>query len=212
MIFGNHDTKTDFGLTLTFQKIETPALKTYDVDLPAGDGKIDLSEFFGGVKLKNRKLEFEFTHEGADSPTLIQTISNALHGLKLAITTDDDPDWYYIGRVSVSEGARISKTVGKILMTCDCDPYKYKLYPTIIPGTIGVTGTLTRQCPNSRKKVIPEITVSGAVYVTFGTGTYALVAGTHKITNIVFAEGFNPLTVAGAEGVTVAVEYQEGAI
>lgn len=211
MIFGQYNTETDFDLILTSQKINTPALKTYNVDLPAGDGSIDLSEFFGGIKLHNRILEFEFAYKSADIPATVQAITNALHGSKLSIVTDDDTDWYYVGRITVTDGARISKTVGKVIITCDCEPFKYNLTQTVVSGVIA-SGSLTLNCVNSRKSVIPTITTSGVTNITFGSYTASLPAGTHTITSIIFDQGVNTLTITGADGIAVNVKYQEGAI
>jgi hypothetical protein len=74
------------------------------------------------------------------------------------------------------------------------------------------TGSISMVCRNLRKPVIPTIITSGAITVVFGTSSYSLLAGTHIMTDIVFAEGENILTITGTNGTTVEVQYREGAL
>lgn len=89
---------------------------------------LDLTEFFGGVRYNNRTLTFEFSTIVPQSQfmTLFSQVQNALHGQKMHITLDDEPEWYYIGRLSVSEW-KADKRVGKLTVTADCEPFKYRL-------------------------------------------------------------------------------------
>ena len=73
--------------------------------MPGSDGALDLTEFFGEVKYQNRPLSFKFTTLVPQSQfmTLFAMIQNALHGQKVNIALDDDPEWYYTGRASGNE-------------------------------------------------------------------------------------------------------------
>ena len=58
-------------------------------------------------------------------PALSSQVQNALHGQKVRITDDDEPDCYYIGRLAVSEW-KAERTIGKLTMDCNCEPFKYR--------------------------------------------------------------------------------------
>lgn len=52
--FGDFHSYRDFSLILSQKTIGTPSPKTEAIDIPGGDGVLDLTEFFGEVKYNNR--------------------------------------------------------------------------------------------------------------------------------------------------------------
>ena len=126
--FGNLHSYRDLHLILAEKIIGTPSPKTELIDIPGSDGVLDFTEFFDGIKYNNRKLSFEFSTLVPQSEfmTLFSTVQNALHGQKMMIYLDDDPEWYYIGRINVSEW-KSDKLHGKLTVDCDCEPYKYRM-------------------------------------------------------------------------------------
>lgn len=126
--FGNYHSFRDFHLILSTKTIGTPSPKTELIDIPGGDGVLDLTDFFGETKYKNRVLSFEFSTmvPPPDFMSLFAMVQNALHGRKMMISIDDDPDWYYIGRISVSEW-KADRNIGKLTIDCDCEPYRNRL-------------------------------------------------------------------------------------
>lgn len=135
--FGNYHSYRDFGLILSSKVIGAPSPKTEQIDIPGGDGVLDLTEFFGEVKYNNRTLTFEFSTIVPQSEfmPLFSRVQNALHGQKMKITLDDEPEWFYIGRLSVSEW-KAEKRIGKLTVECDCEPFKYR----ISSFTVNLTG------------------------------------------------------------------------
>ena len=133
IMFGSYHSYRDFQLILGSKTIGTPSPKTETIDIPGGDGVLDLTDFFGETKYGNRKLSFEFSSMVIPSEfmSLFSRVQNALHGKKMTITLDDDSDWYYIGRISVSEW-KADRNIGKLTIDCDCEPYKYKMQETVI--------------------------------------------------------------------------------
>ena len=125
--FGNYHSWNDFSLILSQKTIGTPSPKVETVDIPGGDGVLDLTEFFGEVKYSNRPLSFEFStmvpHE--EFMDLFSRVQNALHGKKMQIVLDDDAEWAYTGRITVSEW-KAERNIGKLTIDCDCEPYKTK--------------------------------------------------------------------------------------
>ncbi len=59
--FGNYHSYDDFKLILSQKTIGTPSPKTETIDIPGGDGVLDLTDFFGEVNYNNRILTFEFS-------------------------------------------------------------------------------------------------------------------------------------------------------
>ena len=125
----------DLSLILMSQKVGLPPIKTCTVDLPAGDGELDLTDYFGGPQYGNRTLEFTFACVD-DIWSISKAAQQVLHGKNFNITLDDDPGFYYKGRVSIDDWD-ISRVAGTMQMTCSCGPYKYKQDKTTISGTIG---------------------------------------------------------------------------
>ena len=124
--FGDYRSHDDLMLLLTSKKIGTPAPKTELIDIPGGDGVLDLTEFFDGTKYKNRQLSFEFATIVHRSLFMQQftMVQNLLHGKKMRIQPSDD-DWYYTGRVSVNDWTA-DRSIGRFSVDCDCEPYKHR--------------------------------------------------------------------------------------
>lgn len=126
--FGPYHSYNDFGLILGSKKVAAPKVKTVKIEIEGADSALDLTEYFGEPKYSNRELSFDFSTTVPQSQfmSLFSTIQNALHGQKMNIILDDDPEWYYTGRISVSEW-KADKRIGKLSIDCDCEPFKHKL-------------------------------------------------------------------------------------
>lgn len=132
--FGNYHSYRDLGLILQPGKeIGSPEVKKKLLDIEGADSSLDYTDFFGGPKYNNltHKFPFAMMVPHAEFPLYFSRIKNALHGQKVRIILDDDPAFYYVGRVYVQPGT-IDKGIGKITIECDCEPYKYKKNETTI--------------------------------------------------------------------------------
>lgn len=210
IMFGNYHSWNDFQLILASKTIGTPSPKTETIDIPGGDGVLDLTEFFGQTKYGNRNLSFEFSSVviPSDFMSLFSMVQNALHGKKLPVILDDDPGWYYTGRISVSEW-KVDRNIGKLTIDCDCEPYKYQISTTVI--TKAISGSLTFELPNSKKRVVPDVKVTSAsgLTITFGSGkVWTLASGSYLLPELELVEGNNPVTVAGTGNITFT--YRQG--
>ena len=204
IMFGHYHSWDDFQLILASKTIGTPSPKTETIDIPGGDGVLDLTDFFGEAKYSNRNLSFEFSTmvTPSDFMSLFSTVQNALHGKKLSITLDEDPEWNYIGRISVSEW-KADRNIGKLTIDCDCEPYKYKVSSTVITKTISGTSTIT--LPNSRKRVVPwvNVTSSSGLSVNYGSGNlWNLASGSYLLPELELVEGNNNIIVTGTGTIT----------
>lgn len=206
---------TTFGIKLKSQDIGLPAVKKVYVPIPGGDGSIDLTESLTNeINYSDRDglFSFDVMVTPSERATLMESFGSYVHGRKRKIILPDDPNYYYYGRLEIAGFATQSGPYAQLDLKTICEPYKYKLNPTTVSDIIGVTGTMDLSCVNTRKRVIPTITTDGAIDITFDGNTYSVGSGEHTITNIVFVEGTNTLTIDGLEGTNVSVVYQEGAI
>ena len=189
----------DFGVILTEQNIGLPSPKTYTVNIEGMDGALDLSECFGEMKYENRTIKFTFesVEKISDWQAKMIKISSFLHGQKMKITTWSDPNFYYIGRCHIDEYNSNSK-LGKIVISCDCEPFKYKQNITTFNLVEGLNTV-----DNSRMTVYADLI--NEAEITINSKTYN--AGTHLRT-IKLTSGTNNLNSSGS----ATLIFQEGEI
>lgn len=127
VIFDDKHTYRDWGLMLKSKpNISPPKPKLMLIPVPGSDFIIDLTESLTGkVHYEPRKISLEFITlaERERWPSLYSEILNYIHGRRLRIIMDDDPNFYYTGRVSVDELVTDKKTA-VLKMTAEVEPYK----------------------------------------------------------------------------------------
>lgn len=194
--FGNVHSYDDLHLILAEKQIGTPNVKTVLLDLPGGHGKIDQTEAFGEVKYDNRELSFDFSTVIPQSEfmELFSQVQNALHGQKVNIILDDDPEWYYTGRVEVFEW-KTNKRIGQLTIDCDCDPFKQSIYTTSVSKTVASNATIT--LANDKMPAVPTITTTSEFLISFGGYNNLYPAGTFTIPELELGEGNNQVYVEG---------------
>ena len=202
----------DWGIYLSSIVIDDPKPKEIYVDIPNGDGALDLTEALTGeVHYESRPFEAVFTIKPETySVELVRYLRGYLNGKQRTIRTKEEPGYYLIGRCATS--LKNDGVLAILTVKATCQPWKYKNDVTAINMTIGASGTTTLNLTNERKRVIPTITASAAVTIAFNGKTISVNAGTQRLTNIALSYGDNLLTITGAEGTTVLFEYQEGAL
>lgn len=205
--FGNYHSYNDFSLILSSKTIGTPSPKTETIDIPGGDGVLDLTDFFGEVKYNNRDLSFEFSTivPQAEFMNLFSRVQNALHGQKVQIVLDEDAEWFYTGRITVSEW-KADKSIGKLTIDCDCEPFKSRLGDTVIYQMVNDSEE-TIILPNGIKPVVPIIDITGNINLTFGTNFWALTEGRYELPAVRLLNGDNIIIVSGTG--TATFTYRE---
>ena len=203
---------SDWGLYLTALSIDAPKPKEIYVEIPNGDGALDLTEALTGeVHYESRPFEAVFAIKPETySVDLERWLIGYLNGKQRTIRTKEEPGYYVIGRCATS--IKKDGVLAVLTVKATCKPWKYKNDVTAINTTIGASGTTTLNLTNERKRVIPTITASAAVTIAFNGQTISVNAGTQRLTNIALQYGNNVLIITGAEGTTVLFEYQEGAL
>lgn len=212
--FDNIHSFYDLNLILSGVSIPPATPKTTYTDVPGRDGSLDQTEVHGEVKYHDRDgCKFTFTMNPADdlSESAYEEkkteVSNLLNGRAFQkITLDKDPDYYYSGRCAVSEYLS-DKRVRQIVVTARVKPYKFKQKETV--KTYELTeAAQTVSILNARKSVCPFIECSDDdCRIVFGSASFVLTAGTHKVLDIRFMEGVNTLELSGTG--TVTFRFQE---
>lgn len=182
--FGDKHTYRDWKLIPKSRPVVSPPeVKTLYVDIPGADGAMDFTQALtDDVKYRNRKISFEFFVLEARKrwSTIYSEIMEYLHGQSMQIILDEDPDYYYTGRVQVNTWKSDKKT-STITIEADVEPYKLSTISTTEPWIWDTfnfeTGTITNYSgmafdsiskPNQRfycvvsgrKWIIPTITVT----------------------------------------------------
>lgn len=195
--FDDFHTFRDWGLHWNHVDIPGPEPITHYIDIPGRKTKIDATEaLYGRVTFENRILTFNFWVHCRHSlwHKIDSKIQRAIGGKRCRITLDTEPEYYWLGRVTVtSERPEDAEFVlAFYTITCDCDPYKYYYQPpeedwlwdpfSFIDGVIQQTGniqvsgskTVTLQGPDL--PCWPVITSTANMTVRINGTSYSLTA------------------------------------
>ncbi len=211
--FDNIHSFYDLDLILSEVEISPASPKTTYIDIPGGDGSLDLTEAHGEVKYADRTLKFTLTMNPAGDLSEAAweakktEVSNRLNGLACKITLDKDPDYYWLGRCVV-DSYKSQKRLRQFVIVATVRPYKFKQAETVATFDLTASGE-TVLLQNGRKSVCPVITCTNdGTKIVFNGATFTINAGTHKYLNIRLTEGNNQVTISGTGQVTFT--YQEG--
>lgn len=140
MKIGTYQMDTSFGLYLPEYTIPAPTPQTNFVQIIGRDGSVDLSEAIG-LHYDSRvwDLDFKCFDPTVNWHTLTSQVMNAIHGKRLNFEFDDDPNYFWTGRVSVSSYVSNHGT-GTLKINITSDPFKYAKLSTIVTKNAS-TGT-----------------------------------------------------------------------
>lgn len=192
-------------LSIRFQMIlldgytlSPPEPKTYTVDIPGGDGVIDLtSALTGDVAYSNRSQEFTFMVVDPDSFERVKTdVSNFLHGKSFDYQMTMDPGYTYHGRFTVTEYNHslyaYPGLVGVFTVSVDAEPYKLKGHMTY---RLNATGGKMFRLESGRKPVHPVVECTQPCKVRWGNVLTQVPAGTYRLNDVLFTEGYNEIYI-----------------
>lgn len=201
------NTYDDLGLIMTVGEMKPPAMKSYKVDVPGGNGSINLTKALNGDAVyENRSMKFLFTlaDEGDDFEVKKTQISNLLHGQEYEFTLSFDPQYTYRGWFSVDAYER-KGNLKQITVSVDAEPYKSKGVKT---DFFNVTDGIVAYLDSGRKMVKPVFECSGDTIIVFEGKRYVLPAGTYTINDLYFTQGVNEITFVKG-GITSHVTHME---
>ena len=198
-----------------------PPVKTSYVEIPGGDGILDLTTAMTGKPMySNRTGSWEFYVENGfkDWTVLYSEIMMYLHGQEFRAVLDDDTAYYYEGRFTVNQW-RSDPAQSMIVIDYNVEPYKqysasddnwlwdpFNFETGVIRyyKNLPVKGTLTIVVIGDIMDTVPTITSTVAgMKVTFNGVVYTLQRGANVISSIVVTEGNNPFTFTGTGTVSI---------
>lgn len=126
--FGEKNTWDDWRLVPTSRPLfNPPAQKVKTLDIPGGDGLIDLSNALTGYPVyQNRTGSFEFLVMNDFKPWYVaySDIMDYLHGQRMRAILEDEPEYFYEGRFTVNAW-RSEKDWSRIVIDYSVGPYKW---------------------------------------------------------------------------------------
>ena len=232
--FGDKNTWNDWHLIPSKRpSFNPPTVKSQYVDIPGGNGVLDLTESLTGYPLYNTRTgSWEFYVENGFKPwdELYSEISNYLHGQKLRAILEDDLGFYYEGRFTVDEWNSDSWW-STITISYDVYPYKKESTSSLEDwlwdpfdfetgivreyGELEVNDTLTLEIPSRKEYICPKIIVTSSdgtgMNLQYNSKTYHLNDGENLLPEVTFGGGV-VVTLKFTGNGTVSVDYQGGSL
>ena len=208
--FGTKWAHADYGLIVAPYAIPMPEPQTNFVEIPGRDGALDLSEAFGTIRYADRIIPLTL-YARAPFDVLISSLAADVHGRRMNVIFDRDPTYYYDARMTIED---VERHWGycELSLECRVKPYKLEQFETAI--TVLPTGIATVTLTNTRMPVVPSITVSAEMTLTFtiaGVGyTINLAAGSHIVPSLVLTDGETKIDITGTGSITFT--YRKGAL
>lgn len=212
-------TERDWGLKLLSVYIPMPDPKTQILDIPGGDGSIDLTEINGRPAYNDRdgvELAFDLMDGSYENWFLkYSQFAAEVHGRKVKMVLDDDPDHYYMVRLKL-DGKKSNPVYGQITFSGTAEPFKYDLTATNEPwlwdtfnfetGVIREIEEVEITAENNKVTIIgagidtpPVFVVSQAdnLKLTYGGRTYTLKVGRNRFPAVRVGKEDVTLTFSG---------------
>ena len=229
LIISGKNTWDEWHLVPTSRPIvNPPKVRTQYIDLPGGNGFIDLTELLtGGPTYGSRTGSWAFIahpdyHRTEPWNVKYQDILAYVHGKAHQIILEDDPAYYYEGRLSVNQW-QSGQNWSQVQIDYELQPFKKEVISSIEPWlwdpfnfetgiirdyrNLAVNGTLVLEVPGSSRPYAPTFQVTAAMTVTTSGGTeYELLAGENTFGSLMIGPAGETLTFSGSG--TVSVVYQ----
>lgn len=196
LIVGGVDLSERFNLILADgYTLSPPKPKTYVIDIPGGNGKLDLTEtLLGDIAYDNRSQSFKFYVIAPESFEAVKTaVSNFLHGKMFDYQMTMDPGYTYHGRFTVksySHSSYANGIVGTIEVDVDADPYKTKANEYV---EVDATGGIIIRLRSGRLSVRPTIELNTSTKIIYNNKMVRLPMGSWNLTDLVLKEGVNEI-------------------
>lgn len=182
------------------------------IEIPGSNGYVDLTEAQGiGISYGIREIKWTFAlYPGDDWHTRHAAVSNLLNGKRMQATLDDDRDWYYDGRLEISDH-KIDKLLRQIMVSMKAQPHKRRHVETSL--TYAVTTTpITVGLAIGEMYTIPVLTSDRPFSVSWNGFAAERIAGTHVIPDLRMA-GNQEIVLASQSGAgKILITWREGSL
>lgn len=123
----------DYGMLLKSYQADPPEPRMNFVTIEGRDGDVDFSDWTGVIRFDSREVRVSLRDMQGNADTLIAIIN----GRRVKLWFDDEPRWYYTGRVTGIQTNRFTRHhVTDIDITVTCEPYRLSFIPTRINKTL----------------------------------------------------------------------------
>lgn len=191
-VFGRKFSRDDYNAIMNYARITPPAPKTIYVDIAGGNSVIDLTEAVGGVVFEDGNIEFKFTLFSRDAA---ERMKNDLHGRRMDIILQREPEYVYDGRLSVMKLDQDGRTY-EMYISAKVRPYKVERQEcTHIEDLDGRDKEVLLD--NDVMPAMLEIKVEGDVQLTYDGSRYRLKTGEYRIPEVTLFEGLNRVRLSG---------------
>ena len=202
--FGDKLSYEDYKAIMNYARIVPPSVKENYVDIAGGNSSIDLTEAVGGVVYEDGEIDFKFTLKDFE---LKEQMKNDLHGKRMQIVLDREPEFYYDGRVRCSKD-EWNKGLYELHFTARVKPYKCEVREFIHTEEINSLKDKKIYIENKRMPVMPRITVAGTLYVNYEGMKYTFKDGVYQFPEFTFFEGRNSMSIHGNG--SIKFEFRRG--
>lgn len=183
--------------------------------IPGRNGALDLSEALTGHMLySNRTGSWDFLVMN-DYPeynwvTIRDSMASYIHGKKHTIILEDDPEWYYEGRLSFDY--QVDDNWSTVSIGYDLNPFKHPVYLPDSYKDVAVNGPTQVYVTGYDEWAVPRFIVftpsQSGLYLIVDGQQYFLKEGTSFIPELVVGPGTHPFIFYGSGIVTI--DYRGG--
>lgn len=231
---GGIHTLRDLGLIVTNGDVdEPPEPKTSLVEVPGSSNVLDLTcALTGRMEYGMRHLTLSLA---GDKPVeawapFMAALRRKLHGMRVEIVLDGEPDLAYVGRATVGELTRTGRA-GTFKLEADCEPYRIETSPPdgnwlwdpfnfergVIReyGDLSVSGERTVEIAGVENTVVPVFTLTGvgkdeAPYLVFEGKRHELHEGKNRVPEVRISEAGGAVELHGT--FTASIDFRGGFI
>lgn len=203
-IFGSKYSVDDYQAIMNYARITTPTVKENYVDIPGGNSSLDLTEAVSGVTFNDGQISFKFTFFKEEDRSRMR---NDLHGRKLQIVLEREPEYFYDGRLFCRDGD-YTGCIFELYIDARVAPYKQEKQMTLHMEEI--TAAKDILLDNDRMPSIPVITVEGNIRLTYSGISVQLSDGVYTIPEITLLDGLNRIHAEGKG--SLKLQYRKGKI
>lgn len=206
ILFDALHTSRDWELKLVSYHIPMPSVKEKIQNIPGAHGVLDLTEADGTVYY-NRRENIEIVLELMDDSYQVwlakySEIAAVVHGQKMKMILDDQPDCYYLARMNL-DSTKSDPVLSQFVLTGSADPFKYDVSTSaedwlwdpfnFRSGVIRVLKDIKITASNKSVKVagggvgtapIFQVKTASNLKVIFGGKSYPLTVGRNRLPEI----------------------------
>lgn len=148
--FGDFDTNGDFVsqantwedwhlIPSSRPTIVTPQPKTNFVKIPGRQGTLDLSNYLHGDRpiygIRTGSIEFYVMNGYENWMDIRRKMATVLHGKRIKMVLEDEPDYYYEGRFKFSQW-NSEPNFSKVSIEYQLNPFKYRVDHSSTEGVL----------------------------------------------------------------------------